>query len=631
MTAPPETDDRSSSSTPEGASDRRSGELIAGRYRLIERIGEGAMGTVYLARHEGLQRQVAVKFLQEELTGNREIAARFAREAVAAARLQHPNVIAVYDSGADEQGGCYLVMEYVGAESLRTVMERVGAIPPERALALARQIAAALDHAHSLGIVHRDIKPENVLVLDVDGVETVKVIDFGIAKVFLPEGPTGPGLTRTGLVLGTPEYMAPEQAAGGAVDRRADIYALGVIAYEMLLGRRPFDSDDVMSLLMAHLNATPPAPSTVRPELGFGPAVDAVLARALAKSPAARFQRAADLVDELDAALHAPPVVKTPTVPAPPEEPAAAPPVEPVAVISAPPKPAQSARPPAGRSWASLSRRGRLALGAGALALTVAVVAVATRSRPDEADLRPEVTAPPGPRAASSAPEHAAEADDLDERIEALREGPEFAIGNARQRQATARSLEALRSQSPNDAAIPFVLGTIYARDRSTHAMALAAYRDALRLAPVLSAHAPLVDDVVRVFASSPALSTPAGDLLRGPLAADALDRLVEAFLRGGSGRSRLSALLGEAPFASRLDATQRGLIALSEARSCEAKRPVVEALGREGDSRALAPLRRIPIGSGCGFLGLGTCNPCLGSAVPAAIRAIEARSADAG
>jgi serine/threonine protein kinase len=632
MTALPETDDRSTRSTPQGGSDRRSGELIAGRYRLIERIGEGAMGTVYLARHEGLQRQVAVKFLQEELTGNREIAARFAREAVAAARLQHPNVIAVYDSGADEEGRCYLVMEYVGAESLRTVMERVGAIPNERALSLARQIAAALDHAHSLGIVHRDIKPENVLVLDTDGVETVKVIDFGIAKVFLPEGPTGPGLTRTGLVLGTPEYMAPEQAAGAEVDRRADIYALGVITYEMLLGRRPFDSDDVMSLLMAHLNAAPPVPSAVRPDLGFGPAVDEVLARALAKSPAARFQRAADLVEQLDAALHAPPVVKTPTVPSPPEEPVAAAPEEPVAAAPAAPKPAEGASPPKGRSWAALSRRGRLLLGAGALALALAVVAVASRGRPDEADERPEVTAPPGPPAGSAAPEHAAaEADDLDERIEALREGPELATGNARQRQAAERSLEALRAQSPGDAAIPFVLGTIYARDRSTQAMALAAYRDALRLAPVLSAHAPLVDDVVRIFASTPALSTPAGELLRGPLAADALDRLIEAHLRGGAGRSRLAALLGADPFASRLDPTQRGLIALSEARSCEAKRPVVEALGRDGDARALAPLRRIPIGSGCGFLGLGTCNPCLGSAVPSAIRAIEARSADAG
>ena len=416
MTAPPETDDRPSTSTPEGGADRRSGELIAGRYRLIERIGEGAMGTVYLARHEGLQRQVAVKFLQEELAGNKEIAARFAREAVAAARLQHPNVIAVYDSGADDQGCCYLVMEYVGAESLRTVMERAGAIPPERALSLARQIGAALDHAHSLGIVHRDIKPENVLVLDLDGVETVKVIDFGIAKVFLPEGPTGPGLTRNGLVLGTPEYMAPEQAAGGAVDRRADIYALGVIAYEMLLGRRPFDSDDVMSLLMAHLNAAPPAPSTVRPDLGFGPAVDEVMARALAKSPAARFQRAADLVEQLDAALHAPPVVKTPTVPAPPEEPAPAPAI-PVAAPSAPPKRAESAGPPAGRSWAALSRRGKILLGAGAFALALAVVALASRGGSDPTAERPEVTAVPGARAASPAPEPPAGAGDRDPRI----------------------------------------------------------------------------------------------------------------------------------------------------------------------------------------------------------------------
>ncbi|MBP6830419.1 MAG: serine/threonine protein kinase [Deltaproteobacteria bacterium] len=636
MTAAPDTDDRQPSSTDPGASDRRSGELIAGRYRLIERIGEGAMGTVYLARHEGLQRQVAVKFLQEEFTGNREIAARFAREAIAAARLQHPNVISVYDSGADELGRCYLVMEYVGAESLRTVMEREGAIPRERALSLARQIAAALDHAHSLGIVHRDIKPENVLVLDVEGVECVKVIDFGIAKVFHPEGPSGPGLTRSGIVLGTPEYMAPEQAAGAEVDQRADIYALGVIAYEMLVGRRPFESDDVMSLLMAHLNATPPPPSTVRPDLGFGPEVDEALARALAKSPAARPQRAAELVEQLDAALHAPVVVKTPTVPVPPDEPATEP-VPPDEPATEPAKTEASktgagGRSPALRAWAGLSKSGRILLSAAALALAGGALSLGLRGDPDEAGGRPTLTAlPRSPTPVNPEGTGPAEDDDLDDRIDALRDGPEFTVATARQRQAAARSLEALRARSPNDAALAFVLGSIYARDRSTHAQALGSYGDALRLAPGLGARAALVDDVVRIFAASSAHSAAAGELLRGPLAARALDPLVEVLLRGGSGRSRVAALLGEAPFSGRLDPTQRGLIALSEARSCEAKRSVVETLGREGDARAIAPLRRIPIGSGCGFLGLGTCNPCLSAAVPSAIRAIEARSPDAG
>lgn len=623
MTAAPDTDDRQPGSTDLGASDGRSGELIAGRYRLIERIGEGAMGAVYLARHEGLQRQVAVKFLQEELTGNREIAARFAREAVAAARLQHPNVISVYDSGADELGRCYLVMEYVGAESLRTVMEREGAIPRERALPLLRQIAAALDHAHSLGIVHRDIKPENVLVLQSDGVETVKVIDFGIAKVFLPEGPSSPGLTRSGIVLGTPEYMAPEQAAGAEVDQRADIYALGVIAYEMLVGRRPFDSDDVMALLMAHLNASPPPPSKARPELGFGPEVDEALARALAKSPAARPQRATELVEQLDAALHAPVVVKTPTVPVPPDE------AEATTAEATKAGTGASSQAPGARY--GLSRRGRILLGAAALALAAGALSMALRGDSDGEGERPSVTSLAGSSAPSQGGAGHAEDDDLDDRIDALRGGPEYTVATARQRQSAARSFEALRAQSPNDAALSFVLGSIYARDRSTHAQAVASYGEALRLAPGLGAREALVDDVVRIFAASSAHSTAAAELLRGPLSARALAPLVEVLLRGGSGRSRVAALLGEAPFSGRLDPTQRGLIALAEARSCEAKRPVVEALGREGDARALAPLRRIPIGSGCGFLGLGTCNPCLGSALPAAIRAIEARSPDAG
>jgi serine/threonine-protein kinase len=635
MTVTPDTDERAAATTDPGRPARpgREGELIAGRYRLIELLGEGAMGTVYRARHEGLQRVVAMKFLQDELAGNREVAARFAREAIAAARLQHPNVIAVYDSGADEQGRCFLAMEYLAAESLRALMERVGAVPRARALGIAAQVAAALDHAHGLGIVHRDVKPENVLVLDVEGVETVKVIDFGIAKVFQPDGPSTPGLTRTGIVLGTPEYIAPEQAAGAEVDHRADIYALAVMTYELLVGGRPFDSDDVMALLMAHLNATAPAMSARRPDLGFPPAVDAVMARALAKSPADRPQRASEFVAQLDAAFDAPASERTPTEPAPPDEPAApepAPPAAAPALVAAPPVVAALPVAPAARGLRALPRGARLALAAAAVALPLAVVALATRGRPRADEGGAAVS--PAPRLERPRPEEReAAADDLANRVDALRDRPDLPVATARDRQATARALELLRAGAPADPAPAFALGAVYARDRATHAAALAAYRDAVNMAPPLADRPPMVDDVVRIYAASPPLAATARELLRGPLAPYAAGALADAFLRGGAGRSRLGALLEEAPFAGALDPTQRRLIALAGARSCEAKRAVVEAMGREADARALPALRRIPIGSGCGFLGLGTCNPCLGSAVPAAIRAIEARAGDAG
>jgi eukaryotic-like serine/threonine-protein kinase len=611
--------------TDDGASLDAPGALVAGRYRILERIGDGAMGAVFLAEHEGLQRRVALKFLHASLTGNAEVSARFAREAVAAARIAHPNVIAVHDSGVDEAGRCFLAMEYCRGDELRAVLERDRPMAHDRVIRLARQMASAFDHAHAMGIVHRDIKPENVLIVGAGADETVKVIDFGIARVRLPEGPSNTALTRTGFILGTPEYMAPEQGLGGAIDHRADLYAFAVVTYEMLVGRRPFDDDDVMVVIMRHVNATPPAPSALRPDAGFSTAVDAVFAKALAKSARDRFASGAEFVDALERALHAPP----PTLPAPRLE------TLPRRLVTTARTRALALSSLALSQWKAATPRVRAAT-VGASVLLVALVGASLRHTPSPVTPTPVAHTSPSHGHHAHAPRTEAASNDdalasVMARVEALRARPELAADTLRERQRAASALEAMRLDHPDDAAVAYALGSLYARDRATAAQGVTAYRDALRAAPTLASDATLIADVVRIYAASPARAAPAEALLRGPLADTALDAMIDACVRNAPGHPRLAALLAEEGFAPRLDATQRGLLALSTAHTCEAKRAVIEGLGRDADARALPALRRVPTGRGCGFLGLGACNGCLGAALPAAMRAIEARAPDGG
>ncbi len=232
------------------------GRVVSERYRIEALIGEGGMGAVYLAEHVLMRKRLAVKVLHAEMTRMPEMVARFEREAMAAAHIEHPNVAAATDFGKLENGAFFLVLEYVEGTNLRDLIER-GPLEIRRALHIAHQMASALARAHALGIVHRDLKPENVMLVLRDGdADFVKVLDFGIAKV--PVGDLGRTssnkdgaqvLTQLGMVYGTPEYMAPEQALGQEVDLRADLYALGVILFEMLSGVRPFDADTKVALL----------------------------------------------------------------------------------------------------------------------------------------------------------------------------------------------------------------------------------------------------------------------------------------------------------------------------------------------------------------------------------------------
>ena len=267
-----------------------------GNYQIIQEIGRGGMAVVYRAFQPSLRRYVAIKVLPEYLQVDPEFVARFQREARAAAQLSHPNVVTIYDVG-EQAGVHYIAMEYLEGGSLLDRLAR-GPLRSGEALQIVEQVGSALDFAHSHGLIHRDIKPANILF---SADNRPKVTDFGIARA----GDTS-RLTRAGTMLGTPEYMSPEQAEGRPVDYRADLYALGVILYEMLTGRVPFHADTPHAIVYALIHQPPPPPRQLRPDLP--PAVEAVLLKALAKRPNDRFQRGADMATALRGAAALPPV-----------------------------------------------------------------------------------------------------------------------------------------------------------------------------------------------------------------------------------------------------------------------------------------------------------------------------------
>jgi eukaryotic-like serine/threonine-protein kinase len=274
------------------------GRTIDQRYYIEARIGSGGMGTVYRARRLLIGDTVAVKVLHPEQLADSSAVERFRREAQAAARLKHPNVVAIYDFGVAQEGLIYLVMELVEGESLRQVIERQGTLIPAAATEVARQVCAALDETHQQGVVHRDIKPENILLQTTPSELRVKVLDFGIAAL---RDITASRLTRTGGVAGTPHYMSPEQCMGEELDGRSDIYSFGIILYETLTGAVPFDSPTTTAIVVQHVNQPPPPMRSLNANIS--PEVEAVVLHALEKQREARPQTAGALARELMAAV----------------------------------------------------------------------------------------------------------------------------------------------------------------------------------------------------------------------------------------------------------------------------------------------------------------------------------------
>jgi serine/threonine-protein kinase len=268
--------------------DTLSGTLFAGRYRISRKLGGGGMADVYLAEDQELGRRVAIKMLHGRYANDEQFVERFRREATHAAGLSHPNIVSIYDRG-EADGSYFIVMEYVEGRTLKELIRERGLCPIPVAIAYTRQILAALRYAHRHGVVHRDIKPHNVIV-DSEGI--VKVTDFGIARAGASQ------MTEEGAIIGTAQYLSPEQARGAPVDQTSDLYSTGIVLFELLTGAVPFTGDSPVEIAMKHLAETPPAPSSLRSDVPSD--LDLVVVRALAKEPADRYQSAAAMDADLE-------------------------------------------------------------------------------------------------------------------------------------------------------------------------------------------------------------------------------------------------------------------------------------------------------------------------------------------
>ncbi|MES2177010.1 MAG: serine/threonine-protein kinase [Gemmatimonadota bacterium] len=280
-----------------GESNDLVGSIIAERYHVLKKLGEGGMGQVYLAEHVKMGRKSAVKVMNPGMVHDADAISRFNREAANASRINHPNVAGIYDFGETPDGLIYLAMEFIEGQSLTALVESAGALPPTRAADITKQAADGLAVAHDMGIVHRDLKPDNIMIAkNRDGSDCVKVVDFGIAKA---AGAENQKVTKTGLVVGTPEYMSPEQLAGDKLDGRSDIYSLALVAFNMFTGKLPFPSESAQESMIMRLTDEPKSLQEMKPDRSWSAEVQSVMRKALQRRREDRYGKASDFGTDL--------------------------------------------------------------------------------------------------------------------------------------------------------------------------------------------------------------------------------------------------------------------------------------------------------------------------------------------
>jgi len=632
--------------------DVRIGTVLSDRYRIDALIGEGGMGRVYSAEHVMMKKRLAVKVLRRELTTVPDVVARFEREAMAAANIDHPNVAAATDFGKLSDGSVFLVLEFVSGVSLRDEIAE-GPMPLERALHITQQIAAGLGSAHVQGIVHRDLKPENVMLVERGGdKDFVKVLDFGIAKVPIGEvtqsAPKDHLITKAGMVFGTPEYMSPEQALGQTVDGRADLYSLGVMLFEMLAGSRPFSSSNPVGILGQQLANPPPTFAERAPDAHVPPAVEQIVQRLLARDRELRFSRASELVSVLDALLAPAPrdfarelapvqvTASSPfasSEPEPPQAPDGAPHGLRAAFSSVfPPGEAlrdrlpsrlrESLRPVSTRSLLIAGAAFGLLISALLIAVTISVIRSLSRGEPPVRVAVPSAAPLATPSALPSASARAAVV------VAPVVQRASAAEIDAASKQGPA-ALEALASKYPLDA-----------RPLAEAARAWAAAKDYVRatgaVGRALAVDTQLSKDdrlaaVLFQTAQSRASADAAFALLEGPMGVRgaeiqwdlAAEPAVKPWVRQRAGQWLRSAEFRRAAPPSLLLAAE-----LRTAASCDAAHALLARAKQVGDERSLSQLEAWKSTSGCGKQRTDDCMPCLrkDSALSDAIAAIQAR-----
>jgi serine/threonine-protein kinase len=613
------------------------GTTLDGQYRIDCHLASGGMGAVFRAHHLSLRKDVALKVLRPELTASTELQERFRRESEIAAALEHRHIVRVTDFRRSPEGLLYLAMELLDGESLFDRLRREGFLPPDEAVEILWQLCDGLEAAHGKGVVHRDLKPENVFLARGPGGELVKILDFGIAKMAEPGSGSA---TQAGMVVGTPEYLSPEQATGSGVDARSDLYTVGLIGWRMLGGRHPFKASDARGLLM--MQATQPVPPLVeaRPDLAAYPLLLAAIARACAKDPAARHQSAAEFKADLGAVLDhglgllpvttPPPAVSyTSLSPAP-----SSPGQEAGSTIQLgapyPPEEGRVATPvgsPLTRRFeAQLHRHPRIAVGLGLLLVAAAVgsafTAVQTRratlarQQEEEARAASEAESERVRLAAMAAKQRAAELRrPLDEAEREL----------AARRPARARTiLTPLLRNRANEPIVHQLLGHAW-QDEGDFLRALDEWTTALALAPLDRGS---LDMLVEDLGRDRTVADRAAHLLvtAGPAAGPAL----AAVPHRAPTQLKLRALHAARQIGpgAKVDAGA-GYLALLGEPDCDVRKAASRALGELRERRALARLRQLAEGRDTRRLGIiiiGSKQSCGAAEAGDAVRRIEGR-----